>query len=190
MSRKARSIKETFWKYATVSTPEGCMEWTGQCDKKGYGKIRRGGVQILVHRWAYEYFIGPIPADLVIARLCKNRACVNPMHMKPAVRGTEKTCRSKQRYCAQGHEYTPENTYTRPTGLRQCRICMRENSMRQGEKARERNRAAGRLPTYERTHCPQGHEYTSENTYNYGTGRQCKACARVRAKAQRQKRSK
>lgn len=27
-------------------------------------------------------------------------------------------------HCAQGHEYTPENTYTKPrTGHRECRIC-------------------------------------------------------------------
>ena len=38
-----------------------------------------------------------------------------------------------------------------------------------------------------KTHCPQGHEYTPENTYvertRYGTGRKCKACQRERAAA-------
>ncbi|WP_199822320.1 HNH endonuclease signature motif containing protein [Streptomyces albus] len=29
-----------------------------------------------------------------------------------------------------------------------------------------------------KTHCPQGHEYTPENTYDYGRGRVCKTCRR------------
>ncbi|MEV5984695.1 HNH endonuclease signature motif containing protein [Streptomyces sp. NPDC052051] len=29
-----------------------------------------------------------------------------------------------------------------------------------------------------KTHCPQGHEYSQENTYNYGNGRICKKCLR------------
>ena len=35
-----------------------------------------------------------------------------------------------------------------------------------------------------KTHCPQGHEYTPENTYRVGKrSRQCKECTRVRALA-------
>lgn len=34
-----------------------------------------------------------------------------------------------------------------------------------------------------KTHCPQGHEYTEENTYKYSGrgGRQCKICSKKRA---------
>lgn len=38
-----------------------------------------------------------------------------------------------------------------------------------------------RAPGYgprERTHCKQGHEFTPENTYQYGTRRRCKTCER------------
>ena len=35
------------------------------------------------------------------------------------------------------------------------------------------------------TSCPRGHEYTPENTYLYGTRRQCKACAIERSARQR-----
>lgn len=31
-----------------------------------------------------------------------------------------------------------------------------------------------------KTHCPYGHEYNIENTYNYLTGRECKICVRKR----------
>jgi hypothetical protein len=36
-----------------------------------------------------------------------------------------------------------------------------------------------------KTHCPQGHEYTPENTKTYTSGRQCVACKQERAKARR-----
>ena len=33
-----------------------------------------------------------------------------------------------------------------------------------------------------KTHCPQGHEYTPENTYLYGGMRSCKTCSNERAR--------
>jgi hypothetical protein len=33
-----------------------------------------------------------------------------------------------------------------------------------------------------KTHCPQGHEYTPENTYQYADGRRCKTCIKLRTK--------
>ena len=33
-----------------------------------------------------------------------------------------------------------------------------------------------------KTHCPQGHKYTPDNTYVFSSGRVCKACARARAR--------
>jgi len=31
--------------------------------------------------------------------------------------------RSKEGYCRHGHRWTPENTYIRPDGIRECRKC-------------------------------------------------------------------
>jgi hypothetical protein len=36
----------------------------------------------------------------------------------------------------------------------------------------------GRHPMASKTHCPQGHEYTAENTYRSRKGRVCRACKR------------
>lgn len=33
------------------------------------------------------------------------------------------------------------------------------------------------------THCPEGHEYTEENTYNNGNGRTCLICKKAKARA-------
>lgn len=38
----------------------------------------------------------------------------------------------------------------------------------------------GRSKQQQKTHCPQGHEYTPENTYLYRTGRYCKSCQLAR----------
>lgn len=40
-----------------------------------------------------------------------------------------------------------------------------------------------------KTHCPQGHEYTAENTYRNGKTRKCRICNKIRAKQLRDKQS-
>ena len=37
-------------------------------------------------------------------------------------------------------------------------------------------------PQKARTHCPQGHEYTAENTYTYDGRRYCRKCGRERCR--------
>ena len=39
------------------------------------------------------------------------------------------------------------------------------------------------------THCPQGHEYTEENTYFNGHSRNCKTCRRERKQRSRKERA-
>lgn len=68
--------------------------------------------------------------------------------------------------CKWGHELTPENTYTYPSGARQCRECRRQQ-----------NGYKGNLPSAERTQCPQGHPYDEENTrYDKKGHRVCREC--------------
>ena len=102
----------------------------------GYGVLSLGrGVTMLAHRWSYEHFVGPIPDGLVIDHLCRVRHCVNPDHLEPVTneenlrRGAGYGLRNGMRSaCINGHEYTPENTYTHPTkGSVTCRECARAN---------------------------------------------------------------
>jgi HNH endonuclease/NUMOD4 motif-containing protein len=44
------------------------------------------------------------------------------------------------------------------------------------ENARDRDEVHGRNHHSNKTHCPQDHEYTEENTYWYKGARQCRAC--------------
>jgi group I intron endonuclease len=58
--------------------------------------------------------------------------------------------------------------------------CVRDVKGRIGVEAREKITAATRARAALITHCPQGHEYTEENTRTNKKGkRQCKECARI-----------
>lgn len=99
-----------------------CWVWGG-AKVVGYGRMSVDGKEVLVHRWAYERFVGSIPERFDIDHLCRNRSCVNTAHLE-AVTHQENTLRGVRRpFCKHGHEYTPENTISRPNGSRTCRTC-------------------------------------------------------------------
>jgi hypothetical protein len=77
--------------------------------------------------------VGPIPDGLVLDHLCRNKLCVNPKHLEP-VTNQENILRGltplvggyynmAKTHCPKGHEYSPENTYYRPSRWRQTRVC-------------------------------------------------------------------
>ena len=75
---------------STIS-PDGCWEWGGPTDRYGYGKFnfRDPSVRMTgAHRAAWLAFEGDIPGDLVIDHLCRNRACVNTLHMELVTNST------------------------------------------------------------------------------------------------------
>lgn len=126
----------------------GCWLFTG-CNTRGYGSLAgNDGKTQRAHRLAYELLVGPIPAGLHVDHLCHkrdgscpggvtclHRRCVNPAHLKPttqrenSLRGMSFSAANiRKTHCAQGHEFSPANTYLRPNGdkppTRQCRRCI------------------------------------------------------------------
>ncbi|ATO17823.1 hypothetical protein CO540_13140 [Micromonospora sp. WMMA2032] len=123
--------------------------WRGPTDTGGYGAFAGTGA----HRYAYELMNRPIPDGMVIDHRCHNgdttcpggttcrhRRCVNPAHLDVITRG-ENVLRSQhtmphqnaaKTHCPNGHEYTADNTYSRPRAggiaRRECRECRRIRS--------------------------------------------------------------
>lgn len=66
----------------SVMNDSGCIEWTGSCDRKGYGQLRIGGKLVKAHRYAVERKNGPIASGMVVMHTCDNPKCVNVDHLR------------------------------------------------------------------------------------------------------------
>lgn len=110
--------------------PDSCWEWPMSVGSHGYGQMgwQESGERFmkLAHRIAWEIAHGPIPTDLTVDHLCRNRRCCNPSHLQLLT--NEENGRMNGHYfkteCIRGHAYTPDNTY-RDTKGRRCRTCQK-----------------------------------------------------------------
>lgn len=127
-----------------------CWIWIGRRDEDGYGWLpsrdnARDLAGPLAHRFAFVQYLGkPLFDGDVLDHLCRQRSCVNPLHLrKCSVRentlapGSQAPSAANHRktHCKRGHLFDHENTKITTKGHRVCRTCQREH-----ERAYQRRR--------------------------------------------------
>jgi len=129
------SIINRFW--IKVDKTNSCWNWVAAKDSSGYG-VFRNGVIVSAHRFSYELHKDKIFQDMKIGHLCRNRKCVNPIHLEQ-VTHTENAKKGNgglheliKTHCQQGHEYNNKNTgisiCKNKNHKRYCRICRKLNT--------------------------------------------------------------
>jgi hypothetical protein len=74
--------------HSRIDSVSGCWVWTGNVNpRNGYAMrwepmIARKRRKEYIHRQSYREYVGPIPDDMEIDHLCRNRACWNPAHLE------------------------------------------------------------------------------------------------------------
>jgi hypothetical protein len=162
---------------SNISTSEGCWEWTGPKNNRGYGYFRVSPKTWLTHRLSHSLFKDQISTGNVIMHSCDNPGCVNPAHLSQGTHHENmldcvakgRTGQGKKTCCKRGHPFSGENLITRGRS-RICRQCKRIT--RQAKNKGMDHKA--------KTHCLRGHEFSGDNLIIRPTGgRHCRACLAI-----------
>jgi hypothetical protein len=88
-------LPSRFWDKVIPEPMSGCWLWCGT-ESGGYGRMSVGSrsdgsrTKALVHRFAYEALVGPLPPKALVDHICRTPQCVNPEHLR-ACTATENT---------------------------------------------------------------------------------------------------
>jgi hypothetical protein len=108
----------------------GCWIFQGR-GLGGYGRLRRDGKIWMAHRFFWTLTHGPIADGMTVDHICFVTMCVNPEHLQLLTPGDNAARQRKTfaTHCQRGHEFTPENTWTKSRGegrlARRCKECQR-----------------------------------------------------------------
>ena len=122
--------------------PGGCHVWLAAKSTNGYGHmwVPSLGTSLKAHRIGYVLASeAPLPSDVDLDHLCRNRSCVNPLHLEPVSR-KENLARGEgpnaealraqldRGECPRGHDLTAPNAWRSIHNGRSriCRLCSNE----------------------------------------------------------------
>lgn len=137
-------VRPTLWDrveaHTSQSDGDGCLLWTGCCDRGGYAQITYLGKSVRVHRLIVERRLGRKlePKETVDhtchnrdgacfdGSQCKHRRCLNEYHLEVVpiktntLRGKGITAENyRKEFCSRGHKYSGVNA----NGSRICVEC-------------------------------------------------------------------
>lgn len=118
-----------FW--AKVDQGGACWVWQGARDRYGYGVISRGDKTRRAHRHSFALAGGHLIAGFVIDHKCRNRACVNPAHLRQISNrqnllespGTYAGKAVAKTHCKRSHPLSGGNLRRNVSGSRRCKAC-------------------------------------------------------------------
>lgn len=126
-----------FWDKVEKKSNNECWPWKACTNGCGYGQFRGGDTKdkygsrkwVLAHRFSYILLLGDIPAGLEVDHKCRNRLCVNPLHLEPVthkkntLRGNSPSAQQARRSsCIRRHLF---DKLEKNSNRRRCSICDR-----------------------------------------------------------------
>ena len=82
---------------------DGHWLWQGSLSDGRYGQFWANGKHIKAHRFAWEFFIGPLNQLDELHHACGNKLCVKPWHLEKTDHETNMFFERKDK-CKNGHE--------------------------------------------------------------------------------------
>ena len=73
-------IKERLFSFVEMND-NGCWDWMGAKNKKGYGSLSYQNKTTIAHRLSYSLFVGEILNGLHVLHRCDRPNCINPNHL-------------------------------------------------------------------------------------------------------------